>query len=197
MGLVEPRVVFAGAAFRRTLPVLVLMDLHEEALAALGRPPTAEAKDALENCARLLEAARVNGVPVAHCRRIGARCSEAERSPPPWLKGFAPRTSEMVFERELLSCYTAAHFDRLLRYLREPRLLLAGLSTGAALLATALDAHDRAHCLNFVADASASPSSAGPGQTDLAVQAIDRFAVVIGTAAALAAMVPFPWEKGP
>lgn len=188
MGMMAPRVVFAGAAFRRTLPVLVLLDMHE---GALGQARTADAEIALENCARLLDAARRNGVPVAHCRRVAPR-GEPERSPPPWIEGFAPRTSEMVFERERLSCYAAEHFDRLLCYLREPRLLLAGLSTGAAFLATALDAHDRSHSLNFVADASASPG-AEPWEADLAARTMDRLATVIATADALAAMSPLPW----
>src|SRR5262249_47925182 len=74
-----------------------------------------------------------------------------------WIDEFRPRPSEMVFERDMPSCYAADGFVSILDNIDSPCLILAGLAGHCACLATVLDGFHRKHQITFVHDAWSSP----------------------------------------
>jgi len=112
----------------------------------------------LENCRRLLAFARAERMSIAHFRQLW-RGTLLNRATPfaGWIEEFRPRPSEMVFERNLPSCYAAEGFVSILDNIDAPQLILAGLTGHGACLATALDGFHRKHQITFVHDASSTP----------------------------------------
>ena len=110
------------------------------------------------NCRRLLGFARQLRLPIAHFRQLRRDTFLNPATPfAAWIEEFRPRPSEMVFERALPSCYSAAGFAAVTDNIDHPLLLIAGLMSSGACLATALDGFHRGHSALFVHDASWSP----------------------------------------
>ena len=139
-----------------TPPTLVLVDLHL-AFPRLGEeePDREELRHVLESCRRLLAHARDKDMPVAFVRRMPPLPSFlATHVYPPWIRGIEPRRSDMIFERDMPSCYASLEFARMAQ--RSPHLVLAGLFGETACLSTLIDAHHRNHHITYLADASCS-----------------------------------------
>lgn len=135
-------------------PTLVLVDLHHGI--ARGGRPTIAMRDALAQCELALVHARRIGLPVAFMRRYDrSRGGAFAQRTPQWLPGFMPSRSDMVFDREELSCYASTPFAEMTRHSRG-NYALAGLFGDAACLATAIDAYERGHRFSYLHDASAS-----------------------------------------
>lgn len=141
----------------QSAPIIALVDLQMEFVSAGRAYAIKEIEDCLERCAAILEHSRSAGLPIAHFRQVRASTYFNGASPfSGWIENFQPRCNEMVFERDLPSCYSNAAFCSFLEGIREPTIVLAGLSGEEACLSTAVDALHRNHQLIFVRDASAS-----------------------------------------
>src|SRR5262249_49285033 len=93
------------------IPILVLIDLQQEYVAAPRITALPGAHVALRKCREALTAARANGIPVAFTRLQGASAFFNRSSKLfDWVEGFEPLRSEMVFDRELPSCYSSEGF---------------------------------------------------------------------------------------
>ena len=147
-------------------PVLCFIDLQLEYVSAGRALAVDETEPWTSNCRRLLDFARTQRLPIAHFRQLrrGAFLNPATGFAG-WIEEFRPRPSEMVFERALPSCYSADGFPEMTENIDDPILVLAGLTSSGACLATALDCfhHDDASC--FVSDASWS-QPLGPASAD-------------------------------
>jgi len=64
--------------------------------------------------------------------------------------------TEMVFERELPSCYSNEDFANVMNEGAGVNIVLAGFAGESACLSTVIDAYHRGHRLTFLSDASAS-----------------------------------------
>jgi nicotinamidase-related amidase len=139
------------------VPTVVLVDLQQEYVAAPRRMAVPDASAALTQCSRLLAHARAMGFPVAFMKRVthtpffnaATRFSQ-------WIEGFSPLPTEMVFERELPSCYSNEDFANVMNEGAGVNIVLAGFAGESACLSTAIDAYHRGHRLTFLSDASAS-----------------------------------------
>jgi nicotinamidase-related amidase len=127
------------------VPTVVLVDLQQEYVAAPRRMAVPDASAALTQCSRLLAHARAMGFPVAFITRFSQ-----------WIEGFSPLPTEMVFERELPSCYSNEDFANVMNEGAGVNIVLAGFAGESACLSTVIDAYHRGHRLTFLSDASAS-----------------------------------------
>ncbi len=110
------------------IPILVLVDLQQEYVAAPRITALPGAHAALRKCRDALTAARANGIPVAFTRLQGASAFFNRSSKLfDWVEGFEPLRSEMVFDRELPSCYASEGFAAFMKDVRAP-VVIAGFS---------------------------------------------------------------------
>jgi nicotinamidase-related amidase len=170
---------------QRNNPVLCFVDLQREYVS----PGRALAVDEVEpwtgNCARLLSFARESRLPIAHFRQLrrGAFLNPATDFSG-WIDEFRPRPSEMVFERAMPSCYSAAGFTEVIDHIDNPILVVAGLTSSGACLATLLDCFHRNHAGCFVSDASWSQplgSVGGEEANELSTEIIRQYSDVMTT----------------
>lgn len=139
-------------------PLLCFLDLQVEYVADGRALALEERVPWMENCRRLLAFARHGRMSIVHFRQLWRGTLLNPATPfAGWIEEFRPRPSEMVFERDLPSCYTADGFVSVLNHIDAPRLILAGLTGHGACLATALDGFHRRHHITFVRDASSTP----------------------------------------
>jgi alpha-ketoglutaric semialdehyde dehydrogenase len=137
-------------------PALLLVDLQADFLSAPGLEPPAG--EIVRAAARLLEAARSDGVPVIHAVTSVApdgddrmphwkaqgtwRCVRGTpgHAPPPEL---APRGGETVVAKAYFSAFASRDLDHAIAAVRADALILAGVHLHGCVRATALDAYER------------------------------------------------------
>ena len=136
-------------------PVMCFVDLQLEYVSAGRALAIDEIEPSLGNCRRLLDFSREQRLPIAHFRQLRRGAFLNPATPfAGWIEEFRPRPSEMVFERDLPSCYSAAEFESIADNIDNPILVVCGLTSSGACLATVLDGFHRKHTTCFVADAS-------------------------------------------
>lgn len=145
-----------------TVPTVVMVDLQQEYVAAPRRMTVPNATDALMQCQALLTYSRAMGFPVAFTKRIRREpFFNAATRFSQWIEGFSPLTTEMVFEREMPSCYANEEFARVMDEGAGGNIVLAGFAGELACLSTVIDAYHRGHRITFLSDASASHALTG------------------------------------
>lgn len=170
---------------QRNNPILCFVDLQREYVS----PGRALAMDEIDpwmsNCAKLLGFAREQRLPIAHLRQLrrGAFLNPATDFAS-WIDDFRPRPSEMVFERPMPSCYSAAGFSEVIDNIDNPILVVAGLTSSGACLATMLDCFHRNHTGCFISDASWSQplgSASGEEANGFSTEIIRQYSEVMTT----------------
>jgi nicotinamidase-related amidase len=145
-------------AFANTanVPLVVLVDLQQEYLAKPRLLALSETDAALANCRRLLDHARLIGLPVAFIRMVGESAFFNRAAPfVRWIEGFEPHRNEMIFERASPSCYSCEPFAAFMEQSRGG-IVMAGFAGESACLSTLIDAFHRKHKVTYLCDASAS-----------------------------------------
>jgi nicotinamidase-related amidase len=181
-----PIVQFLKRPSREHQPLICFVDLQVEYVAE-GRALALEEVTAwTKNCRELLSVARAQRRPIAHFRQLrrGPFLNPAT-SFACWIEEFRPRPSEMVFERDLPSCYTSTDFASVLDHIDNPTIILAGLTGDGACLATVLEGFHRRHHYIFVRDASWTPRLGvldGPASHACVSAIIGEYAEVSSTA---------------
>jgi nicotinamidase-related amidase len=137
-------------------PCLVLVDMQKEYLAGQRLMAMPEARSALANCRSALHHARSMGFPVAHVRQI-SRSSYFNPTTEfsGWIEDFQPHGADMIFDRNLPSCYANKQFADFMESCGG-HFIIAGFAGETACLSTAVDAYHRSHVFTYLADASAS-----------------------------------------
>jgi len=176
---------FPHRSRREAAPLMCFLDLQVEYVAEGRALALEERAPWLENCRRLLAFARTERMSIAHFRQLWRGTLLNPATPfAGWIEEFRPRPSEMVFERNLPSCYAAEGFASILDNIDVPQLILAGLTGHGACLATVLDGFHRKHQITFIQDASATPRlgrlSAAEAHSYLA-EIINCYAEVVST----------------
>ena len=166
-------------------PLMCFLDLQVEYVAEGRALALEERAPWMENCRRLLAFARAERMSIAHFRQLWRGTLLNPATPfAGWIEEFRPRPSEMVFERNMPSCYAAGGFGSILDNMDSPHLVLAGLTGHGACLATVLDGFHRKHQITFVHDASSTPRlgtlSAAEAHAYLA-EVINCYAEVVST----------------
>ena len=166
-------------------PLMCFLDLQVEYVAEGRALALEECAPWMENCRRLLAFARAERMSIAHFRQLW-RGTLLNRATPfaGWIDEFRPRPSEMVFERNLPSCYAADGFVSILDNIDAPQLILAGLTGHGACLATVLDGFHRKHQITFVHDASSTPrlgTFSAPQAHAYLAEIINCYAEVVST----------------
>ena len=166
-------------------PLMCFLDLQVEYVSEGRALALEERAPWLENCRRLLAFARAERMSIAHFRQLWRGTLLNPATPfACWIDEFRPRPSEMVFERNLPSCYAADGFGSILDNIDSPHLILAGLTGHGACLATVLDGFHRKHQITYVHDASSTPRlgklSAAQAHSYLA-EIINCYAEVVST----------------
>jgi len=137
---------------QRSSSTLVLVDMHHEGARRFESFNTG----AIANCRAALKHARSCGFQVAFTRRIKLPESLwAAPAYPAWIEGFEPTRADMIFDREMPSCYANENFAEMVDRIGGIY-VIAGLFGEGACLSTAIDAFHRDHRITFLADASAS-----------------------------------------
>lgn len=140
-----------------TVPTVVMVDLQQEYVAPPRRMAVPAATEALVHCSTLLAHARAMGFPVAFMKWVPrAPFFNAASRFSHWIEGFFPLPTEMVFERELPSCYANNDFAGVMDEGAGGNIVLAGFAGESACLSTVIDAYHRGHRVTFLSDASAS-----------------------------------------
>jgi nicotinamidase-related amidase len=170
---------------QRSLPLVCFIDLQVEYV-SIGRAlAVGETEPWIGNCRRLLAYGREKGLPIAHFRQLRRGPFLNPATPfSGWIEEFRPRPSEMVFERALPSCYAADGFERVTSNLDNPFLVIAGLMSSGACLATAIDGFHRQHTSLFVSDASWSPplgAASAEESNNFATEVIRQYSDVMTT----------------
>jgi nicotinamidase-related amidase len=182
------------------VPTVVLVDLQQEYVAAPRRMAVPDASAALAQCSLLLAHARVMGFPVAFMKRVThAPFFNAATRFSHWIDGFSPLPAEMVFERELPSCYANSDFACLMNEGAGVNMVLAGFAGESACLSTVIDAYHRGHRVTFLADASAShavESVAAASVHGLLSKVLGLYGAVATTAEWIAATSQWPIASG-
>ena len=80
--------------------------------------------------------------------RIGDYCN--------WIEGLSPIGSDMIFDRNLPSCYANSDFAEMMDHGGGANAIVAGFTGTISCLSTIIDGFHRQHSLTFIADASAS-----------------------------------------
>lgn len=152
----SPVINLSEFAAVRSMATLVLVDLHHGVSTGPRESSYQKSAGALVKCRAALRHARSAGLPVAFVRRIdpAATLRQLNRYPR-WIEGFEPARSDMVFDRQLPSCYASAEFADMMNHVGG-NYVLAGLFGESSCLATAVDAFHRGHRFTYLADASAS-----------------------------------------
>jgi nicotinamidase-related amidase len=141
---------------QRASATLVLVDMHQDFGACAEDADSPDWSRAVANCRAALRHARALGFPVAFTRRIVTpNALWATPEYPRWIDGFEPRRSDMIFDRQLPSCYANNEFAQMVDRIGGVY-VIAGLFAEGACLSTAIDAFHRDHRITFLADASAS-----------------------------------------
>jgi len=140
-----------------TAPTVVMIDLQQEYVAPPRRMAVPDATEALVHCRRVLAHARTMGFPVAFMKWVTrAPFFNAATRFSQWIDGFSPLGTEMVFERELPSCFASHDFASVMDEGAGGNIVLAGFAGESACLSTVIDAYHRGHRVTFLTDASAS-----------------------------------------
>lgn len=134
------------------VPTLVLAGLHQNPDGSSNDLPAYS--HALSNCRAVLHRARTCNIPVAHARNITPKSERDRLHYPPWISGFEPVRSDMVFDVLQPSCYSNTEFSRAMEF-SNGNFAIAGLFGETTCLATAIDAHHRRHSFTYLSDASA------------------------------------------
>jgi Isochorismatase family len=143
---------FLAFKSQTTTPTLVLVGLHHN---PDGSPNDLQVYSrALSNCRVVLDRAKACNIPVAHARNIAPKTASERLLYPPWISGFEPLRSDMVFDVLQPSCYSNTEFSRAMEY-SNGNFAIAGLFGETTCLATAIDAHHRRHIFTYLSDASA------------------------------------------
>ncbi len=116
---------------------------------------------AVENCQLALSFARRAGIPVAFVRRQYPWLTTCQ----PWLAGFMPSRSEMVFERSHHSCYASDAFAQMADV--AGALAFAGFFSESTAVATTMDALRRGGRVTFLRDASWSDTYSSPSPDEI------------------------------
>jgi nicotinamidase-related amidase len=137
---------------QRSTTTLVLVDMHQDPAARTD----SSCGKAIDNCRAALRHARACGFPIAFTRRtLAPRMLWASPNYPAWIDGFEPTRSDMIFDRQMPSCYASEDFAEMVDRIGGVY-VIAGLFGEGACLSTAIDAFHREHRITFLADASAS-----------------------------------------
>jgi nicotinamidase-related amidase len=134
--------------------LLVMVDLQQKNYARLANDNNSDLDRSLENCLSAIRHARSLGLPIAFTRQTDDPGSSERPAPSPWISGFEPKRSDMVFERSQPSCYTNQLFEHVVS--QTGSFAIGGLMAEQACLATAIDAAHRGHRVTFLSDASVS-----------------------------------------
>lgn len=108
----------------------------------------------LSNCRAILRQAKAHNIPVAYVRSIYPKSASDRLRYPPWIEGFEPVRTDMVFDLLQPSCYSNAEFSRTMDY-SNGNFAIAGMFGETTCLSTAIDAHHRRHNFTYIADATA------------------------------------------
>lgn len=169
----------------RSHPLICFVDLQQEYLAEGRALAVEETTPWLDNCRRMLGFAREQRLPIAHFRQLRRGAFLNPATPfADWIGDFRPRPSEMVFERGMPSCYAADGFPEMTEHMDDPYLVIVGLTSTGACMATALDCFHRNQASCFVSDASSSMpiGMASSGQAnELSREIIRQYADVMTT----------------
>jgi nicotinamidase-related amidase len=168
--------------------LLVMVDLQEKNYQELAKDRASDLARSMENCTLAIRHARSLGLPIAFTRPSGNPGAN-ERSP--WIPGFEPKRSDMVFERPQPSCYTNQLFEDVVS--RVENFAIAGLVAEETCLATAIDAAHRGHNITFLSDASVSRrrhNTDSQAVHSLTTKAIELFADTVTTRNWLVATSP-------
>ena len=134
--------------------LLVMVDLQERNYDKMAKDRASDLARSMENCTLAIRHARSLGLPIAFTRQADRPGSIERPAQSPWISGFEPKRSDMVFERQQPSCYTNQLFEDTVS--RVGGFAIAGLVAEETCLATAIDASHRGHRVTFLSDASAS-----------------------------------------
>ena len=141
----------------RGVPITAFVDLQMEYVADGRAYCVKDSESVLENCKSILEFCRSQGLPIAHFRQLKSSAYFNRTSAfAGWIDGFQPRPNEMVFERNLPSCYSNIEYQNLLDTIDNPTTIFLGFSGESSFLATSIYAHHKSHDVIFISDASAS-----------------------------------------
>lgn len=183
-----------------TVPTVVMVDLQQEYVAPPRRMAVPDATGALAQCSLLLRHARAMGFPVAFMKLVArAPFFNAATRFSQWIEGFAPLPTEMVFERELPSCYANGDFTSIMDEGAGGNIVLAGFAGESACLSTIVDAYHRGHRVTFLADASAShalDAVAASNVHNLLSKVLSLYGTVATTAAWIEATSQWPVPRG-
>ncbi len=170
---------------QRSHPIVCFVDLQLEYVSDGRALAVDEIEPWLGNCRRLLAFARAQRLPIAHFRQLRRGTLFNAATPfAGWIEEFRPRPSEMVFERELPSCYAAAEFASVTDNIDNPLLVVCGLTSSGACLATIVDSFHRQHTTCFVSDSSWSQALGGLGgaeANDVTAEIIRQYSEVLTT----------------
>ncbi len=135
------------------LPTLVLVDMHRDLAVS---PALSGDEPRIVSCRVALKHARASGIPVAFTRQV-AMPHNMLVSPvyPRWIEGFEPTRRDMVFDRNLASCYASPEFRDMADDIGG-HYLMAGRFGELSCLATIIDAFHRDHRPAFLTDALVS-----------------------------------------
>lgn len=149
------------------IPTLILVDLQQEYLAPHRPLGLKNPQSALGNCRQLLAEARACKWPVAFVR--WAQCGTVFNHKGQfsgWLDGFNPTGSDMIFERQLPSCYSSSEFTEMMNDCCGRNALIAGFTGAIACLSTIVEGVSRQHSFTFIWDASASHAHRGKDESE-------------------------------
>ncbi len=163
MGVVDLRTYRDSSA----TPLLILVDPQLEYQCEDRALRLDCADEAIANCQALLSFARASRFPVAFVRWIQKGKFFGHMSAGSgWIDGLGPRGSDMIFDRDMPSCYASRDFADMMEQGGGSNAVIAGFTGTIACLSTIIDAFHRGHRVMFISDASASHQTVDASHAD-------------------------------
>lgn len=147
---------------------LVLIDIQNEYVTP-GRPFFLSGiGPSLENCRRLLAAARLSGARIIHVQHLGDGAVFKRGTPESdFVDGFAPTAGEAHLVKSKLPCYANERFAELLDEAAPGSIDVAGYGSTMCCMATITASALFGHRLNFIHDASWARAADGLSEAEL------------------------------
>ncbi len=142
-------------------PLVIAIDIQREYITP-GRPFRLNGiEPALENCRRVLEHAREERWPIAHTRHLqDSHLFNADTEYSRFIEGFEPLPHEMVFVKNMLSCFSSPEFAKMMETAKRHPIYVIGFNAQMCCLSTLVDGFHRGHRMSLVADATWARSTA-------------------------------------
>jgi nicotinamidase-related amidase len=154
--------------------LILVIDIQNEYISE-GRPfHIKEIADSLNTAKQLIQSARDKNIPlwhIAHKQEGKVFSKESELSG--FIAGFEPQKEELVFIKDLYSCFSSKEFAEKVTTVQPEEIIIIGYGSSMCCLCTIIDGIHRGFNFTLVSDATASKACEDRSEKEMHQSAIN------------------------